>query len=144
MDIRTLTPRYSVSPQIALCDPAAVVAAGFTTLICNRPDSEVPAALQSDRMAEAAEAAGLTFHFLPLTHQTMTAENVGRQKQLIDDSPGAVLAYCASGTRCSIIWALGQAGEMPTAEILEATTRAGYALHQLAPQLDHIARQKST
>ena len=139
MDIRTLTPRYSVTPQIEPSEVAAIAEAGFAAIICNRPDSENPAPLQASALEDAAKAAGLAFHVLPLTHQTMTAENVAKQAALLEESSGPVLAYCASGTRCSVIWALSQAGTLPTDEILNTTARAGYTLDQLRPQLEMLA-----
>ena len=42
MDIRRLTETYAVSPQITPEDVAAIKAAGFTTIINNRPDGEIP------------------------------------------------------------------------------------------------------
>jgi uncharacterized protein (TIGR01244 family) len=140
MDIRQITPRYSVSPQIAPEDLAAIVAAGFTRVICNRPDGEVPATLQSSELSRAAAAAGIEFFILPLTHQTMDSGNIARQRAFIDGTDGPVLAYCASGTRCAVIWALSQAGNMPSDAILGATSAAGYALDQLRPLLDKLAQ----
>ncbi len=135
MEARTLTPRYSVSPQIAVEDLPAIVAAGFKTVICNRPDEEVPASHNAAALKAAVEAAGLTFAELPLTHQTMTAENVDRQRALCDENPGPVLAYCASGTRCSVIWALGQVSELGVDTVLTMTAKAGYDLEALRPRL---------
>lgn len=140
MDIRQITDRYHVSPQIDPSDAPALAAAGITRVICNRPDAEVPPSHQADALAEAVRAAGMEFEVLPLTHQTMTPENVAKQASLVDSAPGKVLAYCASGTRCSVIWALGQAGKLPTDEILAATARAGYALDGLRPALDAAGR----
>jgi uncharacterized protein (TIGR01244 family) len=141
MDARQLTPRYSVSPQIAPEDMDAIAEAGFTTIICNRPDAEVPPGLHAAEMARAAQAAGLRFEVLPLTHQTMTPENVARQRALIAGSEGPVLAYCASGTRSSVIWALGEAGHSPVDDILAAARNAGYMLDNLRPTLDLAATQ---
>ena len=143
MDARQLTPRYNVSPQISVQDLPVIAAAGFTTVICNRPDVEIPLDQQSAAIRAAAEAAGLNFEVLELTHQTMTLENVARQKALIDASDGPVLAYCASGTRCSVVWALGQAGEMPVDEILATAAAAGYNLENLRPALMQLAAQKA-
>ncbi len=142
MDIRPLTPTYAVSPQISPEDLPLIAEAGFSTVICNRPDAENPPEWQAAAMAEAAAAAGLQFHNLPLTHQTMTAENVARQRDLINAASGPVLAYCASGTRSSVIWSLGQAGHLSTDQILAATAQAGYQLDQLRPALDAMAAQQ--
>ncbi|WP_050930324.1 TIGR01244 family sulfur transferase [Aestuariivita boseongensis] len=140
MDIRQLTPRYSVSPQISAEDLAGIAAAGFTTVICNRPDEEVPPSHQAASIGAAAEAAGLSFKVLPITHQSMTPETVATQRDLVDGSDGPVLAYCASGTRCSVIWALDAAREMPVDDVLETARRAGYALDNLRPTLEAISQ----
>lgn len=135
MDIRHITDDYAVSPQIAPEDAAEIAAAGFTVVICNRPDPEVPPFLQSDAVRTAVETAGLAFHFMPITHDGLTPERIALQRKVIEDAGGPVLAYCASGTRSSVIWALGQASERPAEDILEATRRAGYALDALRPRL---------
>lgn len=135
MDIRHLSDRYAVSPQISPEDLPHIAAAGFRTVICNRPDAEVPASHQAAAIAAAAEAAGLRFETVPLTHQSMTPQNVARQTEIITTSDGPVLAYCASGTRCSVIWALGQAGTMSADDILARTGAAGYQLDGLRPHL---------
>ena len=134
MDIRRITPDYAVSPQIAPEDMSDIAAAGFRTVICNRPDSENPAELSSEVMRIAAEAAGLTFVDNQVTHQTMTPERIQTQAEAMAEGP--TLAYCASGTRSSVLWSLAQAGAMLTDEILQATARAGYDLSGLRPRLE--------
>jgi len=140
MDIRPITPRYAVSPQISPEDLATIRDAGFTTVICNRPDGENPESLQAAQMEAAAREAGLNFVIHPLTHQTMTPENVAIQMQAVEASPGPVLAYCASGTRCSVVWSLGSAAAgMPVDEVLGAVSKAGYDLSQLRPRLEELS-----
>lgn len=136
METRQITPRYFVSPQINPEDLATLKAAGFTKVICNRPDEEIPASHHADVMAQAAQAAGLEFFALPLTHQTMTPQNIAAQMEAVEAASGPVLAYCASGTRCSVIWALSQAGQMPVDDILTTALRAGYDLSGLRPRLE--------
>ncbi len=138
MEIRPITPRYAVSPQITVEDVPAIAEAGFVKVICNRPNAEVPEIMQSDAIGDAVRAAGLEYEVLELTHQTMTPENVARQRGMAENCSGPVLAYCASGTRCSVVWALGQCDQMSTDEILTATTNAGYQLEQLRPTLDQL------
>ncbi len=138
MEIRPITPRYAVSPQITVDDVPMIAEAGFVKVICNRPNVEVPAEMQSDAIGQAVRAAGMEYEVLELTHQTMTPENVARQRDLAESCGGPVLAYCASGTRCSVVWALGQCDRMSTDDILDATTKAGYALENLRPALDQI------
>lgn len=131
MDARKITDTYSVSPQISAEDLARIAEAGFTRVICNRPDDEVPPSHKAAAIAAAARDLGLEFEILPLTHQTMTPENVDKQRALIEGSDGPVLAYCASGTRCTVVWALGQVGQLSADEILAQASRAGYDLNGL-------------
>jgi uncharacterized protein (TIGR01244 family) len=134
MDIRRITPDYAVSPQIAPEDIPEIVAAGFKTVINNRPDAEVPVELSSEVLRIAAEAAGLRFVDNQVSHQTLTPDRVAVQEQAIDQGPA--LAYCASGNRSAILWALGQAGRLSPDEIIEATARAGYNHAALRPRLE--------
>ena len=136
MDMRQITPTYFVSPQIDAADIVAAAAAGITTVICNRPDSEVPPSHQADAIEAAALSAGLTFLRLPLTHQTMTPENVGLQTETIAESTGPVLAYCASGTRSTVVWALGHADKLGVDAVLSAARSGGYDLDNLRPALE--------
>ena len=139
MDIRQITPDYAVSPQIEPADMAEIAAAGFRAVICNRPDAEVPHELSAAVMRIAAEAAGLGFIDNPVTHQTLNMDMVAAQMAALEAADGPVLAYCASGTRSSIVWSLGKAAEMPADDIIAATARAGYDLAGLRPRLVALA-----
>ena len=132
MDIRPLTDGYAVSPQIRPEDAEAIAAAGYRTVICNRPDAEVPSEVQADAVGAAVRAAGMSFVVLPVTHDTLPRHVEALRKALED---GPTLAYCASGTRSTLVWALGQAGTMPVDEIVERAARAGYDISGLRPAL---------
>lgn len=139
MDIRALTPGYAVSPQIDPADLAAIKAAGYVTVIDNRPDHEIPPELRTEVMQAAAEAEGLAFIANPVIGGQITMENVEAQAEAISSSPGPVFAYCASGNRSSIVWALAHAGKVPTDELIATPARFGYQLEHLRPTLDQLA-----
>lgn len=139
MDIRQITPRFFVAPQISPDQMGALRAAGITRILCNRPDSEVPPALQAEQMRTAALAAGLEFEEVPLSHATMNEENVARNRSLSVEREGVTLAYCASGTRSCIAWALGQAGAQTAEDILAAARNGGYDLENIRPHLEQHA-----
>lgn len=140
MEIRPLTGRYAVSPQIAAEDVAAAKEAGFAAIICNRPDEEVPPGLQAADIRAAAEAAGLAFVENPITHGGMPPETVDLQRRTIEEAPGPVLAYCASGTRSTVVWMLGAAPVESPDTLLSAARAQGYALDMLRPQLEELHR----
>jgi uncharacterized protein (TIGR01244 family) len=128
MDIRQLTPRFYVSPQIDPSEIEALRDAGITRILCNRPDFEVPPNHQAAAIQAAAQAAGLSFAEQPLTHQSMVPEVIGHNRALGADTDDVVLAYCASGTRSCIAWALGVAGSMDADEIIATGAAGGYDL----------------
>ena len=136
MDIRALTPTYAVSPQITPEDLAAIKAAGFVTVIDNRPDAEIPPAVQTAAMRAAVEAAGLAFVANPVIGGAITEQNVAAQRAAIEASSGPVFAYCASGNRSSVVWALAHAGKVPTGDLIATAAQFGYDLEWLRPMLD--------
>lgn len=135
MEIRALTPTYAVSPQIAPEDLAAIKAAGYLTVIDNRPDAEIPPHLHGAQMRVAVEAAGLHFIANPVIGGAITEANVAAQRDAIAQSTGPVLAYCASGNRSSVVWALAHAGSAPADELIGIPARFGYDLEWLRPAL---------
>lgn len=137
MDIRPITPDYAVSPQIDPSDIPAIAAAGYVCVICNRPDAEIPPSCQAEAVKAAAEAAGLKFVLNPVTHQGLNMDMVHTQREAAQ--AGKTLAYCASGTRSSVVWSLGQAGTMPVDDILAAVSAAGYDLGGMRPQLENLS-----
>jgi uncharacterized protein (TIGR01244 family) len=142
MDIRALTPDYAVSPQIEPEDLPAIKAAGYVTIIDNRPDGEIPPHLHTPAMQAAAEALGLTFVVNPVIGGQLTMANVTAQADAMAASPGPVLAYCASGNRSSVVWALANAGKRPVDELVGLPARFGYQLDHLRPQIEALARQQ--
>lgn len=143
MDIRQISENYFAAPQLEPQDMQALAAQGFAAVICNRPDAEIPPSHQADVMRAAAEAAGLSFHEMPLTHQSFTPQNIATQREITDTAGGPVVAYCASGTRSTIAWALGQAGGMDVDDILSAARAGGYDLSNIRPTLEAAAEEKT-
>jgi uncharacterized protein (TIGR01244 family) len=142
MEINAITEHYFVTSQISVGDIPAIVEAGFKTVICNRPDGEVPPSHQAQVLETAVCAAGLEFHALPLTHQTMTLDVIARQMAL-SRSEGPVLAYCASGTRCTVAWAIGSTVEgQDIDQVLSKAQAGGYPLEGLRPTLEEIAQKR--
>ena len=138
MELKRINDDVSVAPQISPDDMPALKAAGFTTVINNRPDDESPGQPSSETMRAAAEAAGLAYHFIPLGRDGVSAEMVEQEKAALEGSDGPVLAFCRSGTRSTTLWALAQAGKMPAQEIVQQAAHAGYEMSHL---LGHLSQK---
>ena len=135
MEVKRINDSISVSPQISVGDVAAVKAAGFTTIINNRPDGEAPDQPAGEAVRQAAEAAGLAYHYIPLGRDGVSPDMVAQTREALEGSAGPVLAYCRSGTRSTTLWALSQAARKPAAEIIAEAAGAGYDLSHLAGHL---------
>lgn len=107
MDIRQVTEDYSVAGQIGPTDIAAVKAAGFKTVICNRPDAE-DGAIPHGEIEKAAKDAGLAFRYIPVVSGAITPENVQDQAEALANAEGPVFAYCRSGARCTNLFMMVQ------------------------------------
>ena len=143
MQYNTLSDDYSVSPQIDVTDVPSIAQAGFKSVICNRPDQENPVSHQIEAIKAAVEAAGMDFAENVFDPSSFGPDKIERQAELLAQLPGPVFAYCASGNRCSVVWAFTQAGRVATDRILDATTRAGYQLAHLRPQLEMMALNRA-
>ena len=139
MDIRPLSDRYSVTPQITPDDVPVIAALGFTTVICNRPDREIPEELHAETLRSLVEGAGMAFVVNPVTGGALTMDNVDAQRSAIDAAGGKVLAYCASGNRSSIVWALANAGRQPTDALIAAGAQYGYQVEAVRGLIDQLA-----
>ncbi|MCG9915737.1 MAG: TIGR01244 family sulfur transferase [Phenylobacterium sp.] len=126
---RRVTDQFSVSPQIAVSDVAAAAEQGFVLIINNRPDGEDPAQPSGAEIEAAARAAGLDYLAIPVRGGPDAAQ-VEAQREAMDQALGPVLAYCRSGTRSIVTWALGQAaaGRTDRQTLVALGAEAGYDL----------------
>ena len=135
MELKRINQHVTVSPQISPEDVPAIKAAGFVAIINNRPDGEAPGQPLSDAIQQAAQAAGLVYHFIPLGREGVSPDMVERTKNALEGSAGPVFCYCRSGTRSTTLWALSEAGKKPASEIIAEAAGAGYDMSHLAGHL---------
>jgi uncharacterized protein (TIGR01244 family) len=138
LELKRINDDVSVAPQISPEDMPAVKAAGFTTVINNRPDGESFDQPTSETMKAAAEAAGLAYHYIPLGRDGVSSRMVEETEAALEGSDGPVLAFCRSGTRSTTLWALSQAGKLPAQEIVSQAAHAGYDMSHL---LGHLSQK---
>jgi uncharacterized protein (TIGR01244 family) len=107
--VRSVTPEFYVAAQLAPADMAAAAAMGFKTVINNRPDLEGGAEQPlNTSMQAAAEAAGLSYVYLPVVGGAITAEQAASMKQTLDAAQPPILAFCRSGARSTQLFMLAQ------------------------------------
>lgn len=144
VDHRKLNETLSVSPQIGLEDIPWLAANGYRTLISNRPDGEEPGQLDADAIARASAASGMVFLHIPVVSGSISDDDVQRFSRATQGSSGKSLAFCRTGTRATMLWALAEPASRPTSEILETAANAGYDISALLPRLEQGNRSQTT
>ncbi len=110
LTLTQISANVSVSPQLEPSAMADVAAAGFKTVINNRPDLEGGAAQPTSAAIEAAaRAAGLAYVHLPVHPAVHSPEDIARFKELLASSPKPILAFCRSGARSTKLFNAAQA-----------------------------------
>ena len=137
---RKLNDRIYASPQIGLDEVAEAKALGVTLIVNNRPEDESDDQTPGSDIEAAARAAGITYVAIPVTHAGFSESQVDSMKQALAQANGPVLAYCRSGTRSTLLWALAEAsGGTSPAEIAAQAAQAGYDISPVRPLVDMLA-----
>lgn len=139
MDMKTLTADLSVSTQITAADVATIAAQGFKSILCNRPDGEGADQTAFAEIEAQAKALGLAVAYQPVVSGAVTDQDGADFAAVIADLPAPVFAYCRTGTRCTILWALSQAAQQPVDGIVTTAAEAGYDLSKMAGRLQGLA-----
>jgi sulfide:quinone oxidoreductase len=140
MTPRRLSESLSVAEQVTVDDIAAAHAAGFRSIICNRPDEEGQGQPSFAEIQSAAAALSMPAVYQPVISGKVGDEDASAFARDMAALPKPVLAYCRTGTRCTTLWALAEAqAGTPVAVILETASAAGYDI--AAPMAAWTARQ---
>ena len=122
---------YVVSDQITEEDIEQLKEAGFKTIFCNRPDNEEQNQVTVKSIQDKAVKSGLNFIHQPVIGGQITQNDIDEFSDHYDDAEKPIFAYCRTGTRSSMLWALSESGKRSIDEILRLTSAAGYNLSNL-------------
>ena len=128
------------SPQIDLGDLAEAAALGVALVINNRPEGESDDQTSGETIEAAARAAGMDYVAIPVTHAGFSEWQVKAMAEALAGAKGPVLAYCRSGTRSTLLWALAEASRGADPEALAAqAAAAGYDISPVRALVDMLA-----
>jgi uncharacterized protein (TIGR01244 family) len=100
LPVRTIAPDVCVAPQLTPAAMAEAAAAGFKSVVNNRPDFEHdPDQPTSAQIEAAARAAGLDYRWLPVDGGYQSPDEIAAMAQLIRELPRPMLLFCRSGAR---------------------------------------------
>ena len=128
MEVKTISPFLSVSPQIYPAHVERLAAQGFKTFINNRPDNETDDQPLVEELSAEAAKHGIEFINIPVIPGELTEQNVKEFGDAMKRVTGPVLAYCRSGMRSTSLWALYEARHMGSDTIIDFASTLGYDL----------------
>jgi sulfide:quinone oxidoreductase len=137
MQLKKITEKVTVSPQITAADMAAIKAEGFRAIVCNRPDGEGADQPSFEEIEAAAKAAGLEARYVPVQSGMVKDDDVAAFGAALKEIQRPVLAYCRTGTRSATLWSFHESKKRPMPEILAATKAAGYDMNGVARRISN-------
>ena len=141
---RRLNDRVLASPQISLADVANAAAQGVVMIVNNRPDGESDDQVPGSEIEAAAKAAGMGYVAIPVTHAGWSEGQVRAMANVLAEAKGQVLAYCRSGTRSTLLWALADASTGASPHALPAAAApAGYYREPIRALMDMLSAGRS-
>lgn len=134
---RRLSDHVLASPQITIADLAEAKADGVSLVINNRPEGESDDQVPGAEIEAAARALGMGYVAIPITHAGFSGPQVEAMAEALGGAAGKVLAYCRSGTRSTLLWALAEASKGADLEAVTAqAAAAGYDVSPVRPLMD--------
>jgi len=137
---RQLNDQIIASPQITTDQVAEAAAIGVGLVINNRPEGEADDQTPGAAIEAAARAAGMDYVAIPVTHAGFSESQVKAMTAALASTDKKILAYCRSGTRSTLLWALAEAsrGQSPHA-LTAAAAQTGYDLTPVRALMDMLA-----
>ena len=144
-DFRALSARVFASPQLIAADIDTARSLGVTTIVNNRPEGEAADQTPGAAIKSAARAAGMDYVAIPISHGNFAEAEVRAMVDALDQANGKVLAYCRTGTRSTLLWALARAAQgEPLDSIAAAAAAAGYDVSPVLPAMAELADRAQT
>lgn len=136
---RKITDGIYAAPQITPDQIAEAAALGVTLIVNNRPEGESDDQTPGSEIEAAARAAGMDYVAIPVTHAGFSEPQVNAMAEALDSAQGGVLAYCRSGTRSTLLWALAEASQGGDPDALtNMAAKAGYDVSPIRPLMDML------
>jgi uncharacterized protein (TIGR01244 family) len=126
---RQLDEHVMVSRQIAPEDVAGLQRQGVTMIVNNRPDGEDPGQPLGADIEAAARQVGITYRHVPIRRGMGPSDVEAMQEAIRECGDGKLLAFCRSGHRSALAWAVARAEEgVPREELERSAAAAGVDL----------------
>ncbi len=122
-----------VGGQIAPADVAALKHQGVTMIVNNRPDGEDEGQPTSADIEQAARDAGLDYRHVPIARGMGPSDVEAMRDAIHSAGEGILFAFCRSGNRSALAWAVAKSEDgMKREELERCVGEAGFNLGPVA------------
>lgn len=125
-----------VGPAPEAPDLIKLQAAGFRTIINNRPDTDQSLKLTSAEMAAQSAGLGIQYAHIPIEGTNPLEKDVKAFSDALNSCPHPIFAYCQSGGRSASLWALAAVGEHDTDTLITMCRNIGFDVSGLRTKMD--------
>lgn len=136
MNLKVLTPTLSVTPQISEGDVAELKQRGYKSIISNRPEGESPDQPSWDEIQAAAAGCGLEARHIPVVMGQLSDGDVVEFRRALKELPKPIAAFCRTGTRSTLLWALVNEASLTADERVRIAAEQGYDLEPFRARLE--------
>ena len=128
MKLAILTPDISALPQPAAEDIGELADRGYRSIISNRPDGEAPDQPKWNDLKAAALARGMEAVHIPVVASRIEEADIRAFCEAMERLPKPIAAFCRTGTRSTILWALANEARLTADERIKIAAKEGYDL----------------
>jgi uncharacterized protein (TIGR01244 family) len=131
-----LTPNVTAFPQLSAKDIPDLARRGYRSIIGNRPEGESPDQPRWIELEAAAAATGMAAVHIPVVAGKISEQDVDAFRQALERLPKPIAAFCRTGTRSTLLWALANQGNLTVEERLSIAAKEGFDLQPFRDRLE--------
>jgi sulfide:quinone oxidoreductase len=135
MKLAVLTPNVAALAQPSPDDMAELAQRGYRSIIGNRPEGESDDQPAWAELEAAAASHGMKAVQIPVVMGQITDEQVAKFRDALESLPKPIAAFCRSGTRAALMWALANQANLTVDERIGIAAKEGFDLEPYRLQL---------
>lgn len=139
MKLAILTPNLTALPQPSVDDIGELANRGYRSIIGNRPEGEAPDQPNWTDLKAAATARGMEAVQIPVVANQIGEADVRAFAEALERLPKPIAAFCRTGTRSTLLWALANEASLTVDERIAIAARDGYDLEPFRSLLSREA-----
>ena len=139
MKLAILTPNLTALPQPSVDDIGELANRGYRSIIGNRPEGEAPDQPKWADLKAGATARGMEAVLIPVVASQISEADVRAFAEAMERLPKPIAAFCRTGTRSALLWALANDASLTVDERIAIAAREEYDLEPFRSLLSREA-----